>query len=140
MHFLSKKNHDSYKVEKESDLYAMQKAILDKNSSGKVKWVAQELANNILEYNEKGEIHMNGTLVMAKIRLDTISDTSIKIIKRSLCNLDESTNLMNTEQKTKNSYTYGGLGLLSIHKMGFKYRYIITKDFFIIACKLSKKH
>lgn len=136
----TKRNHDYYKIEKERDLYFMQRAIFDKASDSKVKWVAQELANNILEYNEKGAILMNGSLVIAKIKLNSITKDSIDIIKKAICSIESSDNLMNVEQKTKNNYTYGGLGLLSIHKMGFKYRYFITKDFFIIACKLPKKH
>jgi hypothetical protein len=131
------KNHKVYRIEEADDLYNLQLDLKTRNSSSRVKWTAQELANNIVEYNEKADLSINGKTVVASIDLDTISPQSIDIINYSIKNLESKEPIFTSQPRSKNSYTYGGLGFISIFRMGFKYKTMKFKNKFMIICKLN---
>jgi hypothetical protein len=135
----SVKNHDRYVIEEEEDLFKLQIGLMDKKSDSKIKWVAQELANNIVEYQEKGSISVNGRLVVASIDKNTMSSKSIEIVKLAIKDIEDKDTTFNTEVGSKHNYKYGGLGFVSISKMGFKYKIMDFTNNLLIICKIKNK-
>ena len=133
------KNHYSFTIEKETDIFNLQIGLKDKKSDSKIKWVAQELANNIVEYQEKGNISVNGRMVIASIDKKSLSSKSKEVIKLAIKDIENKKTNFNDSIESKHNYKYGGLGFISIHKMGFGFRVMDFKNKFLIVCKLTNR-
>ena len=125
-----------YKVEELRDLYKIQISLQQKNLNSKIKWALQELANNVIEYEEKAKILLNKNSIIVSIALNSITEESIKIIKASIDEIKKNKGNF-IKNKSKNNYEYGGYGLRSIFKMGFSFRMVRTEESVLLICRLK---
>jgi len=125
-----------YKVEELRDLYKIQLSLQQKNLNSKIKWALQELANNVIEYEEKAKILLNKNSIIVSIALDSITEDSIKIIRASIDEIKKNKGNF-IKNKSKNNYNYGGYGLRSIFKMGFSFRMFKTEESVLLICRLK---
>lgn len=117
------------------DIYTLQKALIDKGSTEGLRIVAEELASNMVEFNETGTIIANCERVdcfIEKISVDTAAEAFLRLGMHSIENSSKSDTPLKLH-KSKNDV--GGYGLKFIKCLGWDTKFYETKNYFVIAAK-----
>lgn len=124
----------TFEVSKLEDLYHIQMTIKKYKYDSKIKWILQEMANNIIEYQERGKIHVHENYIITMIDLKTLREECYDTIKNAIMELNKKDKKFQ-KIKSRNNYNYGGYGFKAIHEMGFEFKLYRTKNNLAIVCK-----
>lgn len=108
-----------FKISSRKDVNEMQKLLLKKKEELEKQYIALELAENMIDAGEKGEIHINGIQVINKVyNKSQLLEVKEVISQAKFFKQQHLTGRINGEGKNpKNSL--GGKGLLSIIHTGW---------------------
>lgn len=108
-----------FKISNRKDINEMQKLLLKKKEESEKQYIALELAENMIDAGESGEIHINGVQVINKVyNKSHFLEVKEVVSQAKFYKQQNLTGRINGEGKfPKNSL--GGKGLLSIVHSGW---------------------
>lgn len=108
-----------FKIENKQDILKMQKILLKKKEETEKQYIALELAENMIDAGEHGEICINGVQVINKVYKKTkIVEVKEIINKAKFFKQNNLTGKINYDKKNPEN-NLGGRGILSILHSGW---------------------
>lgn len=108
-----------FKIESKQDILKMQKILLKKKEETEKQYIALELAENMIDAGEHGEICINGVQVINKVYKKTkIVEVKEIINKAKFFKRNNLTGKINYDKKNPEN-NLGGRGILSILHSGW---------------------
>lgn len=124
-------------IEKPEDIYELQEALIKKGDDRAVRTASEELASNMIEFNEKGYIVANCVRVDCFIKKDTVNKQAEMYLRLGMFMEKEFNKLGYSSpiKVNKDSETLGGFGLKMIRSHGWDCKLNETKNYFVISAR-----
>lgn len=122
-------------IEKPSDIYALQKALIAKETKSDTRTVAEELAANMIDYQEFGKIRANCKRVDCFISKSSVNEDKELSLRVGILSANNKRLFGQPIKIDKDESAMGGFGLRMIVSLGWKIKLNDSKNYFIISAE-----